>query len=79
LEVDFIVPGRAGALRLIECKASGTTTPAMAAPLLRLAKAFEARKRHAIEPLIVHEAPSGGGVGSPAPSVRAVDWREYFA
>jgi len=79
LEVDFVVPGRAGALRLIECKASGTITPAMAAPLLRLAKAFEARKRHAIEPLIVHEAPSGRGVGSPAPGVRAVDWREYFA
>lgn len=79
LEVDFVVPGRAGAVRLIECKASGTVTPAMAAPLLRLAKAFAARKKHAIEPLILHETASGSGAGSPAPGVRAVDWRGYFA
>jgi uncharacterized protein len=79
LEVDFVVPGRAGAVRLIECKASGTITPAMAAPLLRLAKVFAARKKHAIEPLILHEAPSWRGLGSPAAGVRAVDWREYFA
>lgn len=58
LEVDFVVPGWASAVQLIECKASGTPPPAMAAPLLRLAKAFETRKTYAIESLIVHEARS---------------------
>lgn len=79
LEVDFVVPGRAGAVQLIECKARGTVTPAMATPLLRLAKAFAGRKRHAVESLILHEAPSGGGAGSAAPGVRVSDWRRYFA
>lgn len=79
LEVDFVVPGRAGAVRLIECKASGTVTPAMAAPLLRLAKAFAARrKRHTTDLLIVHEARPGGVAGSAAPGVRAVHWRGDF-
>lgn len=78
LEVDFLVPGRAGAVQLIECKAGRTVTPAMAGPLLRLAKALGSRSRHAAEPLVIHEAPAGGMVGSPAPGVRAVDWRAYF-
>jgi predicted AAA+ superfamily ATPase len=79
LEVDFVVPGRAGAVRLVECKAGGTITPAMAAPLLRLAKALAARNRHRIEPMVLYQAPSGGAPGSPAPGVRALDWREYFS
>ena len=32
LEVDFVVPGRSGAVALVECKATRTVTPAMAAP-----------------------------------------------
>jgi len=37
LEVDFLVPRRDGAVALVECKAGRTVTPAMAAPMLRLA------------------------------------------
>jgi predicted AAA+ superfamily ATPase len=43
LEVDFVVPGRSGAQVLIEAKASRTPQTADAAPLQRLAAAFEAR------------------------------------
>ena len=44
LEVDFLVPGRAGAVALVECIAGRTVTPAMAAPMQRLAEALK-RKR----------------------------------
>jgi hypothetical protein len=33
LEVDFLVPGRSGAVTLVECKAARTVTPSMAAPM----------------------------------------------
>lgn len=45
LEVDFVVPGKQAALKLIECKATHTVTPAMARPLLRLAEAITERGR----------------------------------
>jgi len=81
LEVDFVVPHRRGALALVECKASRTVTPAMAAPLQRLAAAF-ARKQPrggALEAFLVHEAPSAGSrTTAVAPGVRAVAWPEYF-
>ena len=35
--MDFLVPRRDGAVALVECKAGRTVTPAMAAPMLRLA------------------------------------------
>ena len=40
LEVDFVVPGPAGSLRLVECKAARTVTPDMARPSARLAEAL---------------------------------------
>jgi predicted AAA+ superfamily ATPase len=72
LEVDFVVPGRAGRLRLVECKAGRSVTPAMAASLVRLALALQRRGRKA-ESWLVHEGASGGGL---APGVRALNWRE---
>jgi hypothetical protein len=33
LEVDFLVPGRSGAVTLVECKAARTVNPSMAAPM----------------------------------------------
>ena len=41
LEVDFLVPGRSGAVTLVECKATGTVNPAMAGPMRRLAEAMK--------------------------------------
>jgi hypothetical protein len=44
LEVDFLVPGRSGAVALVECKAARTVTPVLAGPMRRLAEAMK-RKR----------------------------------
>ena len=77
LEVDFVVPGRAGELTLLECKAGRTVTPAMAAPLQRLAAAFAKKGKGDVSALLVHERPSGGvRTDAVAQGVRAVDWRE---
>ncbi len=82
LEVDFVVPGRGGALSLVECKASRTVTPAMATPLRRLAEAIGRTRprRRKVSKVLVHEAPRAG-VRTPAlvEGVRAVPWREYVA
>jgi hypothetical protein len=80
LKVDFIVPGRSGAMRLVEVKASRTPTPAMAVPMQRLA---EARRQHirtrgVVEMLVVHR-PARAGVRSHAlaPGVEALPWQEF--
>lgn len=80
LEVDFIVPGSGGAMRMLEVKATRTPTPAMAAPMLRLA---EARRKHTrtrgvIEMLVVHR-PARVAVRSHAlaPGVEALPWQEF--
>jgi hypothetical protein len=82
LEVDFVVPGRGGALRLVECKAGRTVMPPMAAPMRRLAEA--ARKRRAkgtrVDMFLVHQPPAAGSrLRAIAPGVRALPWREFVA
>lgn len=47
LEVDFLVPGRSGAVSLIECKAARTVTPFDALPMQRLAEALRKQGRRA--------------------------------
>jgi len=82
LEVDFLVPGKGGAVRLVECKASKTVTPAMAAPMKRLAEALKQQrpKGTKIDLHLVHEAPLAGVVTQAvAPGVRAQPWREFLA
>ncbi len=80
LEVDFVVPGKSGAMRLVEVKATRTPTPAMAVPMQRLA---EARKKHArtrgvVEMLVVHRPPRAGVRSHAlAPGVEALPWQEF--
>ncbi len=80
LEVDFIVPSSGGAMRLLEVKATRTPTPAMAAPMQRLAQARRkhTRARGAVEMLVVHR-PARAGVRSHAlaPGVEALPWQEF--
>lgn len=81
LEVDFLVPGRAGAVQLIECKAGRTVGPSDATALLRLAATF--RRQHPSIPLhlqLVHRAPRHP-LPSPgvAPGVAASPWREFLS
>ena len=82
LEVDFLVPGRGGAVRLLECKASKTVVPAMAGPMLRLAEAL-GRHRSAGQELdlrLVHERPRAGTpTRAVAPGVRGQPWQEFLA
>jgi predicted AAA+ superfamily ATPase len=81
LEVDFIVPGRQGSLRLIECKAGTTVSPSQATPLLRLADALRKKRRKgtALEMFLVHqpskEAPH---VTALMPAVKAMPVKSYL-
>lgn len=82
LEVDFVVPGKQGALKLIECKATHTVTPAMARPLLRLAEAITKRgDRVKAMPLLVYREPRKATVSTQAlaAGVRALSWNEFVA
>lgn len=78
LEVDFLVPGRTGSVALVECKAGRTVTPAMAAPLQRLAQALQQRRpvAAAVRSFLVHEPPQvPARTEAVAPGVRALPWR----
>jgi hypothetical protein len=81
LEVDFVVPGRGGSIALVECKATHSVTPAMAAPMQRLRGAFTKRRRTKthVDMFLVHQAPKvRTGSEAVAPGVRAVAWREFL-
>ena len=81
LEVDFLVPGPSGAVALVECKASRTVTPAMTAPLQRLADAVKKKrpKGTAVEMFLVHQQPKAGfATQAVAPGVRALVWQDFL-
>ena len=80
LEVDFVVPGRSGAISLIEGKATHTPTPAMAAPMLRLRAAVAKQRGQStrVDMHVVHLAPKAAPpTEALAPGVRAQSWRAY--
>jgi predicted AAA+ superfamily ATPase len=80
LEVDFLVPRRAGSVWLVECKASRTVAPADAAPMQRLAEALRRKRRGrvSVELELVHRAPkSGASTRAVAPGVRASAWQDF--
>jgi uncharacterized protein len=80
LEVDFLMPSPGGTVVLVECKASRTVTPAMAAPMQRLAQALQNKRSTAggASMLLVHEAPQAGTpTQAVAPGVRALPWQDF--
>ena len=81
LEVDFLMPRRSGTMALVECKASRTVTPRMAAPLQQLGAAMKKKRRNAVvEMLLVHQAPKAGtSTQAVAPGVRALAWENFVA
>jgi predicted AAA+ superfamily ATPase len=82
LEVDFLVPGRGGAVTLVECKAARTVTPTMAGPMRRLAEVMKRKRqrRTAIEMFLVHQPPkSPVATQAVAPGVRASAWPDFIA
>lgn len=81
LEVDFLVPGRAGAVTLVECKAGSTLTPLMAVPMQRLATALKSRRQNAgaTRMFLVHQSPLGGTpTPAVAPGVQALPWQQFL-
>jgi hypothetical protein len=75
-----VLPRRGGGLSLIECKATKTVTPAMAAPLQRLAAAVrKKRPRSAMRAFLAHQ-PRREGVRTRAlvSGVEALPWRELL-
>ena len=80
LEVDFLVPGRSSSVWLVECKATRTVTPAMAAPMRRLADVLKKKRPHgtAVEMFVVHqEAKTPVPTQALLPGVRALSWRDF--
>ena len=80
LEVDFVVPGKGGGLRLIEAKAARTVSPGDAGPMQRLAAAWRQRSgtRGPVEQVLVHRPARAGVVSrAVAPGVQAVAWQEF--
>jgi predicted AAA+ superfamily ATPase len=80
LEVDFLMPGRGGGITLVECKAARTVTPAMAAPLQRLAEALRTRRPRGtrVELHLVHQSPKApAATRAVAPGVRVSAWQDF--
>ena len=80
LEVDFIVPGRGGSISLVECKAGRTVTPAMAAPMIRLAEAIKGKrsKNTPVAMRLLHQAGATGvRTTAVAPGVKAMPWPDF--
>ena len=80
LEVDFVVPGEGGTVRLAEAKPARTATPGDAGPKQRLAAAW--RKcpgaRGGLEQWLVHRlARAGVASRAVAPGVQAQPWQEF--
>jgi hypothetical protein len=81
LEVDFLVPGRAGAVALVECKAGRTVTPSMTVPMQRLAAALKSKRAKAAGTtmFLVHQSPlAGTSTPAVAPGVRALPWQHFL-
>jgi hypothetical protein len=82
LEVDFLVPGRAGSIALVECKAGRTVAPAMAAPMQRLAEALTMKRasRTKLDLTLVYQpAKAHPAIQAIAPGVRAMSWQEFVS
>jgi hypothetical protein len=82
LRGGFLVPGRGGAIRLVECKASRTATPAMARPMQRLAQALREQHSRSVKAqmtLVWQSASPLPAVQTVAPGVRMMAWQEFVA
>ncbi|MDO8542061.1 MAG: ATP-binding protein [Opitutaceae bacterium] len=81
LEVDFLIPEKNGGVSLVECKAGKTVTPAMAAPMLRLAEAWRKKRPRsaAIRLSLVHQpAKTPVPTRAVAPGVQAWAWQDFL-
>ena len=80
LEVDFIVPGVSGAVRLIEAKASATLSPGMTTPMRKLAEAFQKQRgvpRQVDMSLVYRPSRSSNLSQAISPGVKALPWQDF--
>lgn len=78
LEVDFVVP-RKGAVELIEAKLTASPTPAMARPMLEIARVLKSHGHPHVEAMIVHrKSISTPPTQTLAPGVRAMTDAQFF-
>jgi len=80
LEVDFLLPQRGGSVAFVECKSVHTVTPAMAAPMQRLAEALKKKHPRSAEArmFLVHQRPKTPvATRAVAAGVRAFAWQEF--
>lgn len=78
LEVDFLIPGKDGALWMVECKAARTVLPSMAKPLASLGAAAAKGRRARLT--VVHRASRGTPAGRAlAPGVDALDIADFVS
>lgn len=81
LEVDFLLPRKGGSVALVECRAARTVTPAMAAPMQRLAEALKKKRPRGVrvEMSLVHQrARAQSDTQVVAPGVRAWAWQDFL-
>jgi hypothetical protein len=82
LEVDFVLPRKGGGLHLVEAKATRTPKPAMAAPMRRLAAAWNdsATARGPVDMVLIHQPSRSTAPGTAlAPGVKALPWPEFLS
>jgi len=82
LEVDFLMPLKAGRVKLIEAKAARTVFPRDAVPMQRLAAHWpkHAGGPPAVECVVVHRPPRAPQPASAlAPGVQALPWPQFLA
>ncbi len=79
LEVDFVVPGKNGAMHLLEAKASKTAKPEMVIPMRKLSQAWKSHfgEKRAVTSTLVHR-PARATVASKAiaENVQVISWKE---
>jgi uncharacterized protein len=79
LEVDFVVPGKNGAMHLLEAKASKTAKPEMVIPMRKLSQAWKSHfgEKRAVTSTLVHR-PARATVASKAiaEDVQVISWKE---
>lgn len=80
LEVDFLVPGRNGALTLIECKATRSPFPAMASSLLKLKDELTSKRppRTKVEAVLLHRKSSRSATRALLPGAQAMDLEHWL-
>jgi hypothetical protein len=75
------LPGKTGAIALVECKAARTVSPAMALPMQRLTEAVKKKRLRGtvVDMFLAHQQPRlKSSTHAVAPGVRALAWQDFL-